>query len=465
MTERPSDDGPGHRPSLRGRLLALLLAGVAAAWLAAAATSFLDARKEINKLLDAHLAQSASLLVAQADLEMEEIDTDQLAAMPHYSLKVAFQIWERGGVLRLRSAGAPAERLSKVERGFSDVKVEGKSWRVFSAWDSRRQHLVQVAEERELRDEIAMEIAEHLLSPLAIALPALGIFLWIAVTRAVRPVKRLGEEVARRAPDNLSPLVSRDAPSEVAPLLDNLNYLFARVSRLMESERRFTADAAHELRTPLAAVKAQAQVARASVEDAERQHALDNVIAGCDRATRLVEQLLTLARLEPAEFQAVREPCDLAGIAREVVAALAPFALAKGVEIELDAPAPVVVSGTPELLRVLVRNLVDNAARYSPPRARIEVQVAAEGERIVLAVEDSGPGLPDADLARLGQRFFRVAGNEAGGSGLGWSIVRRIADLHGAQVAVRRSAALGGLAVRISLPAAPPAVSEGRGRP
>ena len=455
MTERPSDDGPGHRPSLRGRLLALLLAGVAAAWLAAAATSFLDARKEINKLLDAHLAQSASLLVAQADLEMEEIDTDQLAAMPHYSLKVAFQIWERGGVLRLRSAGAPAERLSKVERGFSDVKVEGKSWRVFSAWDSRRQHLVQVAEERELRDEIAMEIAEHLLSPLAIALPALGIFLWIAVTRAVRPVKRLGEEVARRAPDNLSPLVSRDAPSEVAPLLDNLNYLFARVSRLMESERRFTADAAHELRTPLAAVKAQAQVARASVEDAERQHALDNVIAGCDRATRLVEQLLTLARLEPAEFQAVREPCDLAGIAREVVAALAPFALAKGVEIELDAPAPVVVSGTPELLRVLVRNLVDNAVRYSPRQGLVRVGVSSGKGGSGLSVIDAGPGVPPQERAPLGRRFHRLLGTGQSGSGLGLSIVKRIAELHRASVEFGEGENGRGLRVNVSFAAAP----------
>ncbi len=434
MTERVSDGTPARRPSLRGRLLALLLAGVAAAWLAAAATGYLDARKEINKLLDAHLAQSASLLVAQADLELEEIDADLLETTQQYSLKVAFQIWERGGTLRLRSASAPAERLAQVEHGFSDVKLRGKSWRVFSTWDSRRQHLVQVAEERRARDEIAEDIAEHLLAPLAIALPLLGIFLWLAVTRAVRPVKRLGDEVARRAPDNLSPLVSADAPSEVAPLLDNLNFLFARVTALMESERRFTADAAHELRTPLAAVKAQAQVARASLEDAERQHALDNVIAGCDRATRLVEQLLTLARLEPAELQARREPCDLAGIVREVVAALAPHALAKDVEIELDAPAPVEVSGTPELLRVLVRNLVDNAVRYSPARSIVSVALESGPGRRTLAVLDRGPGVPPEERASLGRRFHRVLGTGESGSGLGLSIVKRIAELHDASV-------------------------------
>jgi len=432
VTERASDDRQARRPSLRGRLLALLLAGVAAAWLAAAATGYHDAQKEINELLDAHLAQSASLLVAQADLEMEEVDTDQLPMTPHYSLKVAFQIWERGGVLRLRSASAPAERLSRVERGFSDVEVQGKAWRVYSTWDSRRQHLVQVAEERRPRDEIAEDIAEHLLAPLAIALPVLGIFLWLAVTRAVRPLKRLGKEVAGRAPDNLSPLSSGDAPSEVAPLLDNLNFLFERVSRLMESERRFTADAAHELRTPLAAVKAQAQVARASAQVAERQHALDNVILGCDRATRLVEQLLTLARLEPAELQARRVPCDLAAIAREVAAALAPSALAKGIEIELDAPAPVEVSGTPELLRVLVRNLVDNAVRYSPASSVVSVRLDSRAARIT--VLDRGPGVPAEERANLGRRFHRVLGSGESGSGLGLSIVKRIAELHDARV-------------------------------
>ncbi len=455
MAEQSTDGAPARRPSLRGRLLALLLAGVAVAWLAAAVMGFLDARKEINKLLDAHLAQSASLLVAQADLEMEEVDGDQLAAMPHYSLKVAFQIWERGGALRLRSASAPAERLSTVERGFSDVKVKGKSWRVFSAWDTRRQHLVQVAEERHARDEMAGDIAEHLLAPLAIALPVLGLFLWIAVTRAVRPVKRLGEEVARRASDDLSPLVSGGAPSEVAPLLDNLNRMFSRVAALLESERRFTADAAHELRTPLAAVKAQAQVARASTQDDERQRALDNVIIGCDRAARLVEQLLTLARLEPAELRARREPCDLAVVAREVIAVLVPFALAKGVEIELDAPGELPVSGTPELLRVLVRNLVDNAVRYSPAQSLVRVSLTQQRGGVTFSVLDSGPGVPPEERANLGRRFHRLLGTGEAGSGLGLSIVKRIAELHRARVEFGEGAEGRGLRVAVSFPAAP----------
>ncbi|HEY0884332.1 MAG TPA: ATP-binding protein, partial [Ramlibacter sp.] len=176
------------------------------------------------------------------------------------------------------------------------------------------------------------------------------------------------------------------------------------------------------------------------------------------------EQLLTLSRLEAGAAPGGAR-VDLAAVVRSAVAEVAPAALASGQVVEVETGAAVMVAGDEVLLHVLVRNLVDNAARYSPPRARVEVHVAAEDGRIELAVEDSGPGLPDADLARLGQRFFRVAGNEAAGSGLGWSIVRRIADLHGAQVAVRRSAALGGLAVRISFPAAPPPVSERRGRP
>ena len=432
MAEPRSGAGPARRPSLRGRLLARLLAGVCLAWIVAAAASYFDVRDEIDELLDAHLAQSAAMLVTQVGGELEALDTEHAPVLHRRTVNVAFQIWEGGKTLRLHSVSAPDERLSPTDEGFSDAEVRGKTWRVFSTWTGDRDYLVQVAEERHLRNEIVEDIAEHMLLPLGVALPLLGALLWITVTQALRPMRRLGEDIARRAPDNLSPIDVADTPAEVAPLVDNLNFLFERVSGLMESERRFTADAAHELRTPLAAVKAQAQVARASVQDAERQRALDNVIAGCDRATRLVEQLLTLARLEPAEFQARREPCDLAGVAREVVALLVPFALAKGVEIELDAPAPVEVSGTPELLRVLVRNLVDNAVRYSPARSVVSVRLDSRPVR--LTVLDRGAGVPPEERANLGRRFHRVLGTGESGSGLGLSIVKRIAELHDATV-------------------------------
>ncbi len=438
------------RRSLRMRLLALLLASVSGAWLVTAALSYFDARKELGKLLDAHLAQSAAMLLTQRRGAPEETGMEHAPVLHRYTVKVAFQIWEKGKILRLHSANAPDERLSQEEEGFSDVVIGEKRWRVFSAWTDDRTVLVQVAEEHYLRNEIVEDIAEHMLLPLLVTLPLLGALVWLMVTGAVRPLKRLGEDLARRAPGNLSPIDSVDAPAEISPLVDSLNFLFARVRDLMESERRFTADAAHELRTPLAGLRAQAQVAQGAANDEARRHALDQVITGCDRAARLVEQLLTLARLEPAELKERREPCDLAQVARDAVADAAPFALSRGVEIELDAPAPLSVPGTPELLRILTRNLIDNAVRYSP--AQTFVGVAVSSGAGTLTVQDRGPGVPADERAKLGQRFHRVLGTGETGSGLGLSIVKRIAELHDARVEFGEGEGGTGLRVTVTFP-------------
>ena len=227
-----------------------------------------------------------------------------------------------------------------------------------------------------------------------------------------------------------------------------LNSLFERIGLLLESERRFTADAAHELRTPIAAIRMQAQVAMGESDDALRQHALQGTLEGCDRATRLVEQLLSLSRLEAAESPAMAQ-VDLRALAQRVVAELAPKAIGKHQSLEFDASQPCTIPGNETLLAVLVRNLVDNAVRYSPLAARIRVDVQQQNGQVVLRVEDSGPGLDDADRQRLGERFFRVTGSLESGSGLGWSIVRRIAAVHRLRVDVGRSARLGGLSVRV----------------
>ena len=236
-----------------------------------------------------------------------------------------------------------------------------------------------------------------------------------------------------------------------------MNALFGRIAGLIEAERRFTADAAHELRTPIAAIRAQAQVALgAGSDEATRTTALQHTLAGCDRATHLVEQLLTLARLE-AHGSAVRETVDLVRTTREVLAALAPRALARRQALSLDGADRATLQGVPLLLDVLVHNLVDNALRYAPDGARVCVDVTQAGDAVTLRVQDSGPGLDEAQRERLGERFFRVLGSAAPGSGLGWSIVRRIAQAHGASVTTARSAALGGLDVTVRFPADAPA--------
>lgn len=441
--------------SLQGRLVALVLGMVLLVWAAAVAMTWVDARHELDELLDSHLAQAAALLVVQ----QADLDDDGLVDAPtlhRYAPKVAFLVFHEGALV-LRSANAPAWLAvgagKGFERGFRTVPVAGADWRVFAAQGAERNVQVYVGERMDSRSSILRAVLRSAAWPMLLALPVLGLAVWWAVAWGAAPLRRLGRTLAGRAADDLQPVALGGAPSEMAPMVGALNGLFARIAALLDSERRFTADAAHELRTPIAAIRAQAQVALAEADDERRRHALRNTLAGCDRATRLVEQLLTLSRLE-ADAAPGGAPVDLAAVVRSAVAEIAPAALARGQVLEVQAEAACLVTGDETLLHVLVRNLVDNATRYSPPQARIAVQLAGEGGQIVLAVEDAGPGLADTELARLGQRFFHVAGSEASGSGLGWSIVRRIADVHGAGVAVQRSAALGGLAVRISFPCA-----------
>lgn len=438
------------RYSLKGRLLAALLGAVALVWLATALYSYFDTRHEINRLLDAHLAQSASMIVAQAGRELEEIDLEHAPQLGERSRRVAFQVWEHGGELRLHSANAPRARLSPREQGFSQVTIGGKGWRVFSTWDDERHFLVQVGERDEARREIAAGVARNLLVPLAFALPALGLLAWLVIARALGPLRALGRQVEAREPESLGALATGDAPAEVVPLVRSLNALFGRVGSLVERERRFTADAAHELRTPLAALKTQAQVARGAPDDATRGHALDKVVAGSDRAARLVEQLLTLARLEPDQLKEQARPCDLHEIARDTIAELAPAALARKIEIELAGDDAARIEGHPELIAVLLRNLIDNAVHYGPAGGSVRVETRGA----TLSVSDQGPGIPPEERARVGERFYRILGTEPSGSGLGLSIVERVAALHGAKVALGEGPDGKGLRVTVAFPGA-----------
>jgi len=265
-------------------------------------------------------------------------------------------------------------------------------------------------------------------------------------------LRRLGGILAARQAQSLQPVRLEGSPAELNPMVEALNGLLQRIGTLVAAERRFTADAAHELRTPIAAIRTQAQVALNEGDGALRRHALQSALEGCDRATRLVEQLLTLSRLD-SEATATWPAADLAAVARQVLADMAPRAVAKGQVLELEADEHCTVATDGTLLAVLVRNLVDNAVRYSPAQAQVKVTLSHDASRTWLRVEDSGPGLSEPDLQRLGERFFRVLGSGQGGCGLGWSIVRRIAAVHRAEVRASRSVALGGLQVVVEWPA------------
>lgn len=439
--------------SLQGRLIALVLTVVSAVWLVVAAATWVDARHELDELLDGHLAQAAALLVAQQASEIEE-DKQGLDAptLHRYSPKVAFQVFHEGRLV-LRSANAPLAPMiepgKKFRSGFATVHLQDGSWRVFAAYGAERDVQVYVGERASSRAAILWAVLRSTLWPMALALPFLALAAWWAVYSGMAPLRRMGRTLAARRPQDLQPIPLDGATAEVAQMVNALNELFARIAMLLESERRFTADAAHELRTPIAAIRAQAQVAMAESDDAARRHALQGTIDGCDRATRLVEQLLTLSRLEAEEAPAMRR-VDLAALARQTVGELAPMAIAKHQSLEFESAETCFMSGSDMLLSVLVRNLIDNAVRYSPPLAHIKVSVLRIAGRIVLVVEDGGTGMAEAERRRLGERFFRVTGSGESGSGLGWSIVRRIAAVHRMELQTAKSATLGGLEVRIT---------------
>ena len=444
-------------PSLQRRVLWLVLGLVTAVWLGAALRTWFDTRHELDELLDGHLAQAAALLVVQQlggpDDDAPTVDAPQLHRQ---APKIAFQVFHEGRLV-LRSANAPVAPMvapgEHFRSGLRNVRIDGIDWRVFATHGAERDVQVYVGEQQRSRLSILWALLRGSLQPLVLALPLLALAVWWAVRRGLAPLRRLGQALARREPDALQPVAMPDAPAEMQPMLDALNGLFQRIGGLIETERRFTADAAHELRTPIAAIRAQAQVALAEPDETARRHALQATLQGCDRAARLVEQLLTLSRLEAGGAPPLAV-LDLSALVQRVVGELAPQALHKQQQITLDAAPGCRLRGEATLLAVLVRNLVDNAIRYSPAGATVRVGVEARGATVQLRVEDSGPGLDAAGLQRLGERFFRVLGSGQDGSGLGWSIVRRIAQVHGAELHAQRSASLGGLAVDAVWPAA-----------
>ena len=321
-------------------------------------------------------------------------------------------------------------------------------------------HIAEAAAEGEVdadkvRDKLVRHVAKRMLVPALFGLPLLGLWIWLATWRGLTPLDTVAREIASRQADKLEPVAPASAPGEIRPLVEAINGLFVRVEHALESERRFTADAAHELRTPLAALAAQAQVVQRARNAEERDHAVEQLIASTRRAGRLVDQLLTLARLDP-DNTAVSEAVSLDRLAEDVCATHGAEAVEKAIALELDA-MPATVTGSTDMLRILLRNLIDNALRYTPAGGRVTVSVAPG----ILSVTDTGPGIPATERERVFDRFHRLAGQDTEGSGLGLSIVARIAERHGATVELGAGEGGKGLrvAVRFSAPPRPAGVS------
>jgi two-component system sensor histidine kinase QseC len=451
-------------PSVRRRLLLTLLSAAVVVWTVTAAVIYHDVHREVNDLFDANLANTAQLLLSLVGHEMEEdlknysgangqrrliTKLDESFSSNRYNKKVAFQVWIGGKGPVFRSARAPETPLSSVTSGFSDEKIAGHNWRVVTIASKSGLVRVNVAERSEIRRELIEDIAQPLLVPFILGLPLLALLIWLSVGRSLRPFRRLARQIASREPSNLQPLVQNPVPIEAKPLVDALNALFERLQQAIDREKRLTTDAAHELRTPLAGLRTQAEVAQRAVDEREKRNALQQLIHGVDRTTRLVEQLLTMARLDPEVKLHDLVPVDMHEIAGEVLAEMTADATGKKIDLSLEGQTgTAVISGDGASLQMLVRNLVNNAIRYTPAGGHVVVSVTSSHDQVVLKVSDSGPGIAAEERERVFERFYRGQDSSGTGSGLGLSIAQRIAALHRACIILATSV-YGGLEVQV----------------
>ena len=312
-----------------------------------------------------------------------------------------------------------------------------------------------VAARYDTRSELGKRIALDDLYIMLLTFPLSGILIWIIIGRGLTSLKRVAKELANRAPNHLEPVNIEDLPVEISPVIDELNKLFFRLKEGFEREKRFAADAAHELRTPLAAIKAQAQIALNTQVMEEKNIALEKLLTSVNRSAHIVQQLLTMSKLVP-EAASINDlsKVDLAKTAREVLAMLAPAAIQKQIDLECEHLKPTkAFAGNPTAISILIRNLVDNAIRYSNPQGKVLVRILQQNQEVVLEISDTGPGIPKKLQQRVFERFYRVLGKTSPGSGLGLAIVQQITALHNGRVTLDSPSSGSGLIVRVYFPA------------
>jgi two-component system, OmpR family, sensor histidine kinase QseC len=445
-----------HDSSIQTRLLMLVLGSVLIFGFIAGYASYRNALHEADETFDAQLVQYAQNLLLVATHIDEELTEPMPPPVHRYQQTLIFQVWSDSKPPRilLRSHNASDNIPEPAPAsGFSSGKWHGKRWHYYRQHDPERGLEVLVGENSRARDELAQEVAWHNIEPFLLGLPILLIVATLSIRLALRPLRRLTRGLRQLSPEKLDPVDIRNAPRELSPVINALNHLLVRIDDAIENERRFTADASHELRTPLAALRAQMQAAQLAGTDVGRQECLEKATKGVDRMTHLVEQLLTLSRLDEYSSLEHMQPVDLVEIARTSCAEIAPAALAKNIELIFSPQQCAAINGLADMLRILLRNLLDNATRYTPTNGKIIVTVhQLDAQHVELEVKDNGSGVPDEKLAMLGQRFHRLAEATTEGVGLGLSIVMRIAKIHLAELRFDHAGPQGGLSVKIIFP-------------
>lgn len=445
--------------SISTRLFVILVFTTGVVWLSAVAWIFMSTRAEIERVLDARLMEAGrmvnSLIVSQ---EINAAATYKPAAMAPihmpstYDRQLSCQIWSLQGALIGRSDGAPDAKLSEHADGFSETVIDGETWRVFAVENAALGVRVLVGDNLRIRDRLVNDVIRGLLLPALLIMPVLGLLIWLSIRRGLAPLDRIAGNLATRSASDLSPLDGADAAREIEPVLQSLNGLFARVAGLRERERNFTAFAAHELRTPIAGLKTQAQVALASDDPAIRDRALRQIVSGVDRTGRLVRQLLDMSSLETTEQTRRAGSINPAAILRALTDELSH----PGHDLSIVvAPAleTIRLAIDPDLFQLAARNLMENAVNHSPPGGTIACDLATRAGMVIISIKDEGPGIPEDELHRVTERFFRGRNRASVGSGLGLAIVELALDRAGCSLALRNGAT-DGLCASIVVPQA-----------
>ena len=430
--------------SLSFRLIITLSLVSVCVWLLSTTVAWFQVRKEVNQMFDAQQILFAERL-ASSDLRNILIGHHREFKRPPFKKArfdddaLAFAIFTPDGDIVLSDGENGENFIFAPKKGFSQSRIRGDDdeWRIFWLPVAGGRLMVAVGQEQEYRDDLINQMVFGQMWIWFASLPFLLAALGLIIRKELRGLKQIGEQVAQRTPDDTSLLKTDNLPSEVLPLIQSLNQFFDRTSTMLLRERRFTSDAAHELRSPLAALRIQTEVAQIAGEDSIlREQALDNLTKGIDRATQLVEQLLTLSRLDNLKELDNLQEIHWEQLIPSLIGELYFHAEKRQIDIQFEEDGiPPTKKGQPLLLSLMLRNLIDNAIRYCPEGSRIKVQL----KKHKISVEDNGGGVEEADLAKLGQRFYRPAGQNEKGSGLGLSITHRIAELHHYKVRLKNT--------------------------
>lgn len=430
--------------SIRRQLLVWQIGALVVTGLLVSLITYYLAWDGFNRVRDYNLEQIAYSILRHGVVNEDGTEDE---AGPEDRARFISQIWNARG--RLDYASDPQIRLPRQADGLHIVRLGSSEWHVYTLRSGGL--TIQVAHATAERRAMFAGIATWLLLPLVVLVAMLGLLIRAAVVRALAPLAQVREEIGRRDVASLHALDLHPLPDEIAPLVEALNALLARLDREIAGQRRFIADAAHALRTPLTAIRLQGQLAGQVQQTPEGTAALARLHEGIERTARLVDQLLSLARLEAGQAGEMRAPVRLDELARRVVSELSTLAEARAIDLGLTDCAAVEVVGQEDGLRVMLANLVDNAIRYTPPGGRVDVALRVEDGMAVLSVADTGPGIPAGERQRAFDRFYRLAPAEVPGSGLGLAIVREVAEAHGGRAELAEAPG-GGLLARIRLP-------------